>query len=360
MTEVKNVTLQKQFEIEKPKFERLRTTVWGILQNKLLEDSIEFLSIQSRVKNATSFQTKCERKEYADPFNDCTDIAAFRVIVFLDREIKKAEHSIRELFQIDEENSIDRLHPERVDSVGYKSLHLICSLGKTREKLPEYNRITGLRFEIQIRTVLQHAWAEIEHKRNYKGEHALPADLQHRLMVTSGALELVDREFSSLADAADLYAEELAAGSESANSDRLSELALIELMSDFLKKANLIERPEIRNLKVKTDDLINELKTFNVNSVGDLRNFISSPDIAEKLITLGKKQSSPYHLPGFYRSAMIISDPKKFFHESVASHPGISLSFYPLSFLEKVSSVLEGTDVVEVCRDAGVGIDTQG
>jgi ppGpp synthetase/RelA/SpoT-type nucleotidyltranferase len=57
--------------------------------------------------------------------------------------------------------------------IGYRTIHLVVSLSNTRTILPEYSEFDDLKFEIQLRTILEHAWAEIEHDRNYKfkGSH---------------------------------------------------------------------------------------------------------------------------------------------------------------------------------------------
>lgn len=44
-----------------------------------------------------------------------------------------------------------------VDQTGYRSVHFVCDIGSARAALPEFNGLSGLKFEIQIRTVLQHA-----------------------------------------------------------------------------------------------------------------------------------------------------------------------------------------------------------
>ena len=53
---------------------------------------------------------------------------------------------------------------------------------------------------MQIRTVLQHAWAEFEHDIRYKGtvppEHA--RDFDRRFTLAAGLLELADQEFTTI------------------------------------------------------------------------------------------------------------------------------------------------------------------
>jgi hypothetical protein len=72
---------------------------------------------------------------------------------------------------------------------GYASRHLL--VGVEGEQQPA---------SIQVRTVLQHAWAEFEHDIRYKG--SIPAehvpDLDRRFTLAAGLLELADREFTAI------------------------------------------------------------------------------------------------------------------------------------------------------------------
>jgi hypothetical protein len=85
---------------------------------------------------------------------------------------------------------------------GYASRHLLIGLDAAREGLPGYDNLTGRRAQVQIRTVLQHAWAEFEHDIRYKGtipdEHV--PDFDRRFTLAAGLLELADREFSTIRD----------------------------------------------------------------------------------------------------------------------------------------------------------------
>jgi hypothetical protein len=85
---------------------------------------------------------------------------------------------------------------------GYSSRHLLIALDAARESLPAYEQLHGRVASVQIRTVLQHAWAEFEHDIRYKGtvpdEHAREFD--RRFTLAAGLLELADREFSEIRD----------------------------------------------------------------------------------------------------------------------------------------------------------------
>src|SRR5258708_31765367 len=80
----------------------------------------------------------------------------------------------------------------------YQSVHYPVKLRANRTALPEYARFSGLVAEVQIRTVLQHAWAEIEHDIQYHSAEAIPAAIRRRVMSLAGILAIADREFQAI------------------------------------------------------------------------------------------------------------------------------------------------------------------
>jgi hypothetical protein len=115
-----------------------------------------------------------------------------------DNEVDKIADVLRRELTIDEEKSIDKRKED--ESFGYSSLHLIARLGEARSELLEYSDYKGMECEIQIRSVLQHAWAEIEHDLGYKGSQPLPAGFKRRFASIAALLEVADREFTHLRD----------------------------------------------------------------------------------------------------------------------------------------------------------------
>ena len=65
--------------------------------------------------------------------------------------------------------------------------------------MPEYARFKGINFEVQIRSILQHTWAEIEHDLQYKDE-SIPRELRRRFARLAGLLEIADAEFMGIRD----------------------------------------------------------------------------------------------------------------------------------------------------------------
>ncbi|MFD5984633.1 GTP pyrophosphokinase family protein [Streptomyces cyaneofuscatus] len=135
---------------------------------------------------------------YSDPLDQITDLAGVRVITYFLNTVQEVELVISEEFDVIER--IDKSEAfEKDQRLGYQSLHLLVKLKGNRCALPEYARFTGLTAEIQVRTILQHAWAEIEHDIQYKAVYTLPSETKRRFMALAGALEIADREFQAIA-----------------------------------------------------------------------------------------------------------------------------------------------------------------
>ncbi|MGA8612967.1 MAG: RelA/SpoT domain-containing protein [Xanthobacteraceae bacterium] len=171
-----------------PRHQRLTAGAQSLLENMLKKERIDFLSVTGRTKTTEGALEKIRRKEYRSPEQQLTDLSGIRVITYLEEQVDQISEVIRELFDIDEKNSLDRTEILGDDRVGYRSTHFVCTLGKKRAELPEYEAIGSLKFEVQVRTVLQHAWAELAHDRSFKFGAALPTKIQRKLNLYSGML----------------------------------------------------------------------------------------------------------------------------------------------------------------------------
>ncbi|RAK05040.1 ppGpp synthetase/RelA/SpoT-type nucleotidyltransferase [Halanaerobium saccharolyticum] len=190
----------KWYEKHRHNYVDLRAEVEVILREALNENDIIFHSIESRVKSVESFRKKAERDKYNDPVNEITDLTGIRIITLFEKEIHQISDIIKELFKIDYSRSEDKSDLLDADKMGYKSIHYIAELNQDKITATELETFAGLKFEIQIRSILQHAWAEIEHDRNYKFQGELPKHLQRRFYALAGMLEIADREFNTLSE----------------------------------------------------------------------------------------------------------------------------------------------------------------
>jgi ppGpp synthetase/RelA/SpoT-type nucleotidyltranferase len=144
--------------------------------------------MEKRVKSARSLEGKLELKggKYKT-VQDVTDLVGLRVITFYTDEVDKVAAITKRLFDVDWHESVDKRKLHDLTSFGYNSLHYICRL-----------KTGGLRFELQMRTGLQHVWSTIEHDLGYKGDVKIPNEYRRQFSRLAGMLELIDDEFSRL------------------------------------------------------------------------------------------------------------------------------------------------------------------
>ena len=158
------------------------------LKKALKEAGLSVAAIESRVKAEDSLAGKLELKgaKYRS-LKDITDIIGLRVITFYIDDVDKVASAVERLFTVDWDNTVDKRKLHEIDSFGYLSLHYICSV-------PDF----PYRFEVQMRTLLQHAWASMDHDTGYKSGVEVPREYLRNLSRLAGMLELADEQFSRI------------------------------------------------------------------------------------------------------------------------------------------------------------------
>lgn len=196
MTQIDIPKIAKTFGEVSKKYEKLGYNISQALELLLKENNIPYLSISYRTKNSDSFIGKIQRKNYSDPFNEIEDICGLRIICYYQSDIEKIKQIVRKEFDHTfDENKIENLD---FDQFGYRSHHFIIKIKKNWLNTPNYRGLENLKAELQIRTVLMHAWAEIEHKLAYKSEAQIPKDFRRKLSRISAKLEESDEQFEEI------------------------------------------------------------------------------------------------------------------------------------------------------------------
>ena len=180
--------LLQQYRELRPTLQQLADEACSLLRQALREQGVYVTAIEHRVKTEKSLAGKLELKgaKYKS-IDDITDLVGLRVITFYTDEVDKVAVIAKSLFDIDWQESVDKRKLHELDAFGYNSLHYICRL-----------RTGGPRFELQMRTALQHVWSTIEHDTGYKGDVKIPREYKRQFSRLAGMLELVDEEFSRL------------------------------------------------------------------------------------------------------------------------------------------------------------------
>jgi ppGpp synthetase/RelA/SpoT-type nucleotidyltranferase len=208
----------QQYALRRASYVALTDYLHDLSGKLLTQAGLDISHVEKRTKTVRSFVGKLERKgeKYDDPLTGVTDFAGLRIITYYDDDVARAAEVVKSMLDVDHERSIDKGQALDPDRFGYDSVQFIVRLGDDRKHLPECKEFADLVAEIQIRTVLQHAWAAISHKLAYKSPREAPAVLQRRLYRLSALLELADEQFISLRDEtgklAQSYSERLEGG----------------------------------------------------------------------------------------------------------------------------------------------------
>ena len=278
----------EDYRKQRDDFIALGDTVHTILTSIVNDLGITVLAIEHRVKEERSLAGKLERK--GDSYNmleDITDILGCRVICFLSDEIDKIGQLVEKNFDVDWENSSDKRALIKEDSFGYLSLHYICSL-PFGEKWPD--EICGKKFEIQIRTILQHAWSAIHHDIGYKSDFGVPREIKRQFARLAGLLELADDEFVRARDNMVGYTEDIRrriitddADDVSINMISLNEYVLHnKKMQSLIKEIAAISGAEIS--EIDPESYIPQLAFLGVTKLGDIEKMINeNRELAKKL-----------------------------------------------------------------------------
>ena len=261
--------LMEQYRKLLPTLEKLSTDVYEMLTHALSEQGIYVTAIEHRVKSEKSLAGKLELKgaKYKT-VDDITDLVGLRVITFYTDEVDKVAAIVKRLFDIDWQESVDKRKLHQLDAFGYNSLHYICRLKEG-----------GPRFEIQMRTALQHAWSTIEHDIGYKGAVKLPPEFRRQFSRLSGMLELADDEFARLRITMTEYRRQM---ESLVKSGQLSDVLLsAETFRSYLelhpfdrlnKRIAAVNQAEIYPVSMMS--YLPVLESFGMETLGNLQTFI--------------------------------------------------------------------------------------
>ena len=194
--------LLQQYRELRPTLEQLAKEAYDQLQHALNEQGIYVTGVEYRVKTEKSLAGKLELKgaKYKS-IDDITDLVGLRVITFYTDEVDKVATIAKRVFDIDWKESVDKRKLHELDAFGYNSLHYICRLKEPLSSKQPNDQTTKRptpRFELQMRTALQHVWSTIEHDTGYKGDVKIPREYKRQFSRLAGMMELIDDEFSRL------------------------------------------------------------------------------------------------------------------------------------------------------------------
>lgn len=198
--------VRRDFELKRDLYSRFAQKIIPILENAIQDDGIKVHLIDYRTKSVKSFIADVHKEtqhiktaaEFRRAVNRLTDRAGLRVITYLPSDICGVGRIVEKEFSVIKKVDMGAESPS---VLGYRSLHYDIRFRKARVRLSDYRAFKGMTAEIQVRTILQHAWAEIEHDIVYKARMRASKVTRRQFATLSGLLEVADREFQSVHDA---------------------------------------------------------------------------------------------------------------------------------------------------------------
>lgn len=226
-------SINKEFQESKKLYDRLGQNIVDALKTFLEENKISILDIYHRVKEWESFSEKIERKGYSNPFDEIEDICGVRVICYYASDVDKINEIIANEFQILENQNKSELLG--LKEFAYRSQHFIVKINKDWNTAPNYRKLGDIKAEIQVRTILMHAWAEIEHKLNYKSDAQVPDKFQRKLFRLSAKFEEADEQFDELRNGIEEYKLALAKSIKTSKAFNVKQEFNLETFKAFLQ-----------------------------------------------------------------------------------------------------------------------------
>lgn len=273
-----------------------------LLNDVLKAEGVRHLFTESRAKEMTSLRVKLSEAKY-EKLSDLRDLAGVRVVSYVYEDIDDIERLITQIFdatRIDVEQEFDK--------VGYRSHHWEITLPKERIKLREYARFKGMVAELQIRTVLQHAWAQVGHNQIYKPTSILPKEIKRDFGLLSGLLEIADNEFARISSEIRRHEKKVKQHTDSGRLNiPIDTISLREFFNNkFFSLAGI--EPKFGPSDNMAEKIIEELNLMGVANL-DALNRIIPKGYQSKLVSL----NGYTNYAGIARHIMILHDSDKYF-----------------------------------------------
>lgn len=184
--------LRREYDQRWPDLEIMKDEIAKSMQNGISQKKISFDRVYGRVKEFYSFVGKTRRKSLQNPFQEMNDIVGIRIICLYRDDIEEIKKVVDETFEVISDD--DKTEDKDVDRFGYSGSHIIARLGNEQNASLQQS-LRHLHFEIQIRTIAQHAWASISHHLFYKQSDKIPEDQERDFNALSALFYVADSHF---------------------------------------------------------------------------------------------------------------------------------------------------------------------
>lgn len=294
----------KQYEKEYDYYKELARKAHEILENEIFERGIKAI-VSHRAKRIDRLKEKIEQRNINKNYKskraiekDIVDLAGLRVALYFPSERGIVDQVIKDLFEIIEIKSFpEEPHNPKLNKrfSGYWATHYRVKIKRNEDN----NRFVDSVFEIQVASLLMHAWAEVEHDLVYKPfsgdlseeELSILDEINGLVIVGDIALERLQRAISERTKKQEVISNKYELTNLIFNKfkgiEALKSLGNTQYLANYLKAVK----------KIQTSDIINSIKNINLS----LNDSISD-QLLQSIIALNKNQDNIKKYLGQYVS----------------------------------------------------------
>ncbi|MBF0273236.1 MAG: hypothetical protein HQL98_14395 [Magnetococcales bacterium] len=188
-----------QYDQQKKTYQDFLDRTLTLIKEFIVPDGPKIHSIVGRIKEKESLVDKLQSpKEPYATLNDVPDIAGIRIITYFEEEVQVISEIIRREFNVFASPEQPKSQTSDPNRFGYTSTNLQVGLLDNRLELIEYRRFRGFLVELQIRSVLQHAWLEINKHLGFQTREHCPPHKQREYARVTSLFELADLELNQI------------------------------------------------------------------------------------------------------------------------------------------------------------------
>ena len=195
-----NTDLKSWYTQRYPKLVQLAEGIEADLRN-MFNDVLRIDRVYARAKVLDSFMNKASRRKdngslvYANPKHDIQDQLGARIVVFYTDDLESAVERARKAYNNIEEQE---KRPDYINQFGYQGMHFIVHFPPAMRTIRDELEIDLNFFELQIRTLYQHAWSEASHNLAYKPDSELNHMEKRAIAYTAAQSWGADRIFDQI------------------------------------------------------------------------------------------------------------------------------------------------------------------
>lgn len=188
-------SIAKKWEADELLYKELGKIVSSFIKSNISECEI-LPEVSHRTKELLSIVKKIKKKQRVKDYSyeHLNDKLGIRIICTFTDEMGKIDDFLHKYFDIKKvERKQETLDFDRLD---YISNHYDACINLGLNPFSKYDHLRSLVFEIQVRTLNQHAWSNTAHMLSYKQEAEISATLKRKIYRLLSLYEIADDEFA--------------------------------------------------------------------------------------------------------------------------------------------------------------------